>query len=117
MKAVFIISIVLFILSSCAQGPPPGYYDELANCLNANDAKMYGAFWCSKCAKQKKLFGDSFQYVNYVECDPRGENEQTSLCLEKNVQSYPDWEFADGSRMVGVLPLETLAEKTGCTLP
>ena len=29
---------------------------------------MYGAYWCPHCQAQKKVFGESFQYVPYVEC-------------------------------------------------
>ena len=75
---------------------------------------MYGTFWCPKCAEQKKMFGSSFQFINYIECDARGENEQSQLCIEKNVEKYPDWQFPDNSRTVGILPFEELASKSGC---
>jgi thiol-disulfide isomerase/thioredoxin len=91
--------------------------DKFANCISDSGAKMYGAFWCPKCAKQKKMFGSSVQYFKEIECDPRGENEQSELCIEKNVEKYPDWEFADGSRKVGILSFEELAEETGCAMP
>lgn len=29
---------------------------------------MYGSVNCPHCQKQKAMFGDSFQYVTYVEC-------------------------------------------------
>jgi len=39
------------------------------------------------------------------------------LCLEKKVDGYPTWDFADGSRVTGEQSLRVLAEKTGCQLP
>ncbi len=78
---------------------------------------MYGAFWCPHCARTKKNFGNSFQHINYVECDPRGENEQSELCIEKEIENYDTWEFTDGSRVVGEPSFEVLGEKTGCEVP
>src|SRR3989339_819290 len=43
--------------------------DEFAKCLNETGVKMYGTEWCSHCKEQKKLFGESFQFVNYIDCD------------------------------------------------
>ena len=39
------------------------------------------------------------------------------ICQEKNIESYPTWEFNDGSRLDGEISLTQLAEKTGCPLP
>lgn len=91
--------------------------DSFAKCLTEKGTLMYGTFWCPKCAEQKKMFGSSFQFVDYVECDARGENEQSQLCIEKNVEKYPDWQFSDNSRLVGILPFEELGAKAGCTPP
>jgi len=115
MRIIPVIVIALFVLTSCApQGPAPGTYTELAKCLTDSGTKMYGAFWCGKCAKQKKALGDAFELINYIECDPRGENSQTDLCLEKDVQSYPHWEFPDGSFEAKVFSPEELAQRSGC---
>ena len=35
-----------------------------AKCLSAQQAKMYGAYWCPHCAEQKEMFGGAFQYVS-----------------------------------------------------
>ncbi|MEI8253857.1 MAG: hypothetical protein WCG25_09235 [bacterium] len=29
---------------------------------------MYGTETCSHCIAQKELFGDSFKYINYIDC-------------------------------------------------
>lgn len=84
--------------------------DRFAQCLTEKGAVEYGAYWCSACEAQKKDFGASFEYINYVECgyDP-------SACSD--IQYTPTWILSDGERLVGRQPLEVLAEKTGCELP
>ena len=75
---------------------------------------MYGAFWCSHCKNQKALFGKSWKYVDYVECSTPNGQSQTVDCINAGIQSYPTWEFADGSRKTGEVPLQDLAETSGC---
>ena len=46
---------------------------EVAKALKASGARLYGAFWCENCNKQKELLGkEAMEYVNYVECFPNG---------------------------------------------
>lgn len=91
--------------------------DALAQCLTEKGIPMYGTFWCPKCAEVKKHFGSSFQYVTYIECDARGENEQSELCIEKGIDKYATFEFPDGSRLIGKPSLEEIAEKAECPVP
>jgi glutaredoxin len=91
--------------------------DEFARCLTENGVVMYGAFWCPHCAKTKKKFGSSFKYINYVECDPRGDDEQSELCIEKEIDKYDTWEFGDGSRIISEPSFEILSGKSGCPAP
>ena len=122
---IFISIIILLILGtiaaiffrSDATSPGPGKYDEFATCLKDKGAIFYGAFWCPHCQSQKKLFGSSQKLLPYVECSLPSGQGQTQICIDKKVVSYPTWEFADGSRLNGEIPLTTLAEKTLCTLP
>lgn len=95
----------------------PGKYDGLAQCLTEKGAKFYGAFWCPHCQDQKKAFGNSAELLPYVECSNPDGKSQTQICIDKQVQQYPTWEFADGSRVTGQKSPAELAEKTGCTLP
>ena len=78
---------------------------------------MYGAWWCPHCAEQKQDFGYAFQYVNYTECSPQGQRTMTEPCKQAGIKHFPTWQFADGSREEGTLPLSELAHKTGCKLP
>lgn len=91
--------------------------DEFAQCLSDANVKMYGAYWCPHCQNQKKEFGSSFEKVDYVECSLPGGSGQTEACNQAGIESYPTWEFGDGSRMTGEVSLQTLAEKSGCSLP
>ena len=77
---------------------------------------MYGAFWCPHCLKQKELFGNSFSKVAYIECSLPDKSGQTQICRDAKIESYPTWEFSDGSRLVGEQTLENLATKTGCAV-
>lgn len=84
----------------------------LANHLKKINAKMYGAYWCPACMKQKELFGSAFKTINYIECDARGTNGQPELCKEAHIRAYPTWEI-NGKRYEGVYPLEGLAQLSG----
>ena len=95
----------------------PGKYDVFATCLKDKGAIFYGAFWCPHCKATKKLFGSSQKLLPYVECSTPDAKGQTEQCIDKNIKSYPTWEFADGSRLNGEIPLAQLAEKTLCELP
>lgn len=91
-------------------------YDSFAQCLADAGATFYGAYWCPHCQAQKALFENSSK-LPYVECSTPGGQGQTQICIEKKIEGYPTWEFADGSRLGGEQTLEALAEKTSCELP
>ncbi len=81
--------------------------------LKKVNAKMYGAFWCPACTRQKEIFGDrAFQHVQYIECDPRGTNPQPQLCRSAGIQAYPTWEI-HGKQYQGVRSLAELARLSG----
>mgnify|MGYP001559183456 CR=1 FL=1 len=115
--AVLFVGVVATALVRSNQVPSgPGQYDAFAQCLTEKGAVFYGAFWCPHCQAQKKMFGPSAKLLPYVECSALDGKTQTPICIEKNITSYPTWEFADGSRLSGEVSLETLAEKTSCEL-
>ncbi len=111
-----LLTILLLIIAGCAGSGPGQNYDGFAKCITSKGATMYGTYWCAACAAQKKEFGDSFRYINYIECDPRGKNSQSELCLKKGIASYPTWEFSDKSKKTGAKSLKDLAETTNCEL-
>jgi len=76
-------------------------YDSFAKCLAAHQARMYGLYWCPHCIEQKEKFGASFKYISYVEC----------------AKLFPAWQFGTDPPKEGVLSLQALSDKTGCSLP
>ncbi len=113
---IVVVVIGVFVFLQKADNKP-SKLDSFAACLGDKGATFFGAFWCPHCAQQKELFGSSIQYLPYKECSTPDSKGQTQVCIDAGIQSYPTWEFADGSRSTGLQPLETLAEKTGCPLP
>jgi hypothetical protein len=92
-------------------------YDDFAKCLSSKHVKMYGAYWCPHCAEQKEEFGDSFKYVDYVECAIKDSREQAPACKAAGVEHYPTWQFGSDKPVEGKFPLQELSDKTGCSLP
>ncbi len=108
--AVFIFSFFLFIWlqKDSVQAQP---LDDFAKCLADKKVVMYGAEWCPHCQTQKKMFGDSFQHIPYVEC-PR----DPQRCLAVGIEAYPTWIMPSGERMAGEQSLETLSQASSCLL-
>jgi glutaredoxin len=81
----------------------------LAQHLKKIKAKMYGAFWCPYCTRQKELFGrQATTRITYIECDPRGQNARPDLCRTAGVRGYPTWEI-NGKMYSGMRSLTDLA--------
>ncbi|MDP2789453.1 MAG: hypothetical protein Q8O46_05470 [bacterium] len=116
---ILVLGVIATVIvrSNSSTAVTPGKYDVFAQCLKDKGAVFYGAFWCPHCQAQKKLFGSSVKLLPYVECSTLDGKAQLPACTEKGVNSYPTWEFADGSRLTGEIPLAQLAEKTSCELP
>lgn len=94
---------------------------ELASfreCIAESETQFYGAFWCGHCSDQKSILGvkNVKEMDFYIECSTPDGNSQTRECIDKGIQSYPTWIFADGSFQTGVMSLSELASKTGCEL-
>jgi glutaredoxin len=115
-KVLFIIIVLAFIgivgFSASGyfanNGNNSGKYDEFAKCLSEKGATMFGAEWCGHCKEQKEMFGESFKYVNYVECP-----QNQDLCQQKGITGYPTW-IINGIQNPGVQSFEKLKELTGC---
>jgi uncharacterized membrane protein len=88
------------------------YQVGLAIHLREIGATMYGSFQCPHCLAQKHFFGTAFNFINYVECDPKGKNSNPSLCISKGVTSYPTWEIG-GKYYLGAKSLNELARISG----
>jgi len=94
-------------------------YDSFAKCLASKNAKMYGLYWCPHCAEQKRKFSGAFKYVPYVECASEDDpyHKLTPACQAAGVKEFPSWQFGNDPPKEGVLTLEALSQKTGCSLP
>ncbi len=88
---------------------PEGLHDTFAQCLTQKGVVMYGTEWCSHCQEQKQLFGESYKYINFVNCDL-----DANACTAANVSGFPTWVFPQGASVSGKQSLEYLADRTGC---
>lgn len=111
MKKLFLILLLCapLFLAGCSR--QPSRYDTFADCLTESGAKMYGTDWCPHCKNQKKLFGSSFDKVDYINCE-----RNQKKCKEAGIKGYPTWIFKDGSGAAGTQQLKTLADRTNCQL-
>ena len=99
----------ILVISGCSSNAVvSNKYDELAKCLSANNAVMYGTSWCPHCQNQKKMFSNSFEYINFVDCDA-----SSDACKAAGVQGYPTW-VINGTSYEGEQTVYTLAKSAGC---
>src|SRR5580765_3266739 len=91
-------------------------YDSFAQCLADKNAKMYGLYWCPHCADQKEMFGAAFRKIPYVECAIKDKpGELAPACQAVGAKLFPSWQFGNEPPKEGVLSLQALSEKTGCS--
>lgn len=110
LKIIFsflVILIISLVLTGCST---TGNYDEFAQCLTEKGVTMYGTEWCSHCQDQKEMFGSSFQYIYFVDCD-----KDRDKCTEAGVTGYPTWRI-NGENYPGEQSLYKLASLTNCSL-
>lgn len=83
---------------------------ELSTNLQALNAKMYGAYWCSHCFEQKERLGrEAMAKIPYIECSSDGLNSQNAMCKERGLPGYPTWEI-NGKLYPGDQELDELEE-------
>jgi hypothetical protein len=119
-KKIFTYGVVVILLAAAfiaGRYYKNHKYDAFAKCLGTKQAKMYGLYWCPHCIDQKEMFGDAFHYVPYQECAIKGSQEMAPACKIAGVKLFPSWQFGDEPPKEGVLSLEALSDKTGCSLP
>ncbi len=90
-----------------------GERDILAKCLTEKGIKMYGTYKCGYCNSQKQMFSESFQYIDYIECDSAGENAAPSTCQEAGVNAYPTW-IINNKKYEGEQSLNKLKQISEC---
>ena len=114
---LLLVAFVFCLPTACADSKSVTPVERFAQCLTEKKAVMYGAFWCTHCDDQKKLFGDAWKHVTYVECAVKGTRQRTEECTRLNIVRTPTWIFANGERKEGMLTFEELSRRTGCKLP
>ena len=92
-KKIFLVIVGIVIIIAIIGWSVTGLFvkndndmDKFAKCLAEKGATMYGAEWCGHCQDQKNMFGDSFKYINYVECP-----NKPDICLNAGIKGYPTW--------------------------
>lgn len=116
LAAVLVLALIKFTLGgdsakNSANSSVNSYLQErnsLVKCLSEKGVKMYGSDTCPYCQNQKKMFGEDFTKINYINCD-----FDKSVCSEKGITGYPVWEI-DDKMSAGLKSLEELAAATGC---
>ncbi len=106
---VLVIGFIIFMWYLAQPKPVAPEVVALSQCLKEKGAVMYGTYWCSHCKEQKRMFGDAFKNISYVEC-----TEKEKECTVAGIEGYPTWVFADGSKLPGVQEFKVLADKAGC---
>eukprot|EP01095_Lingulamoeba_sp_RSL-Kostka_P016758 TRINITY_DN831_c0_g1_i1.p1 TRINITY_DN831_c0_g1~~TRINITY_DN831_c0_g1_i1.p1 ORF type:complete len:287 (-),score=57.00 TRINITY_DN831_c0_g1_i1:106-966(-) len=85
--------------------------DNFAKCISENGWKMIGSGSCGWCQRQKKLFGDTFKYINFIDCDAVD-------CTDYNLEGYPTWvkiiDEVEKARSSGFISIESLKIITDC---
>jgi hypothetical protein len=125
MKKTILMALLLttILLVACApqQQIEQGPLDDFVKCMKDNGVKMYGSMTCPVCARQKKLFSNSFKLLGEIECHPKAKNTESELCIEKEILKTPTWilepQGQEEKRLEGYQSIETLAEFSGCPAP
>ena len=122
---------LLALITSCGEDEGTGqepHFDaapqemlaEFARCLTEQGVVMYGSSKCPACRAQRKIFGESFQYIQDVECDPHALNTQVDRCLDKKIRKVPTWIIERDGKEYGRLEsyqiLEDIGEFAGCDI-
>ncbi len=106
--SILIAAILVAVLIAGGCATKTGSYDDLAQCLTAHGVIMYGASWCTHCQAQKKMFGPSFEYVTFIDCD-----KDAADCNAAGITGYPTW-VINGTKYEGEQNFYTLAKNSGC---
>lgn len=105
---LFLLGVLVITLTFAGCSNKSSEYDSFAQCLTEKGAVIYGTQWCSYCQSQKEMFGSSFEYINYVDCD-----FERSKCDKAGVRTYPTWQI-NGELYTGQQTMYKLASLAKC---
>ncbi len=100
-----IIGIIILAVIIMRTGNSEDVPDDVAKCIGENSL-IYVQLGCHACEKQEELFGDSYQYLNLIDCF-----YERDKCSD--IQYTPTW-IIEGEKYIGVQTIEKLRELTGC---
>ncbi len=80
----------------------------IASCLNENNAKFYCSSLSMHCSEQRKLLGDVYSQINYVDC-----GKESDEC--EALRGFPAWKIGENT-YYGVYNLRNLVELANCKL-
>ena len=103
-----ILLVMIIIMQAVLPSPPPPK-PAFAQCLTDAGYQLAGSNNCISCSRQKALFGDTFQYIDFHNC-----NVDRQWCMDHGVQVFPTWLLPEGRVLPGLQPLERLSELSGC---
>ncbi|MDA1051490.1 MAG: tandem-95 repeat protein [Planctomycetota bacterium] len=97
-----------------------------AKALAASGTRFYGAAWCPHCTATKELFEDGADFLSFIEVtnldspvtlNAVGSGTNTTLNPSGvPINSFPTWEFPDGSRLEGEQTLATISQRSGVAI-
>lgn len=97
-----LILTVILINNKKAETP-----NEIAQCIGEKSL-LYTQLGCHACKTQENLFGESYQYLNKIDC-----YYNTNECITANITATPTW-VINGEKYVGVQSVTELKELTNC---
>ncbi len=98
------------------EGEPEQDLVAFAKALDAAGVQFFGAAWCPFCTEQKQLFQDGGRFLPYIEVT--GPDRQlNTIGISEEIETFPTWEFQDGTRLTRVQSLATLSQRSGVAIP
>jgi len=98
-----VIAVSWYFLSGNSQNAD----EQLAKCIGSKSI-LYMQEGCIACKKQENIFGDSYKFLNKVDCI-----HDSTRCLIENITATPTWQI-NNEKYKGVKTLDELKNMTGC---
>jgi hypothetical protein len=104
---ILLITGVLILAAIILSKSSNGATKETAACI-AKNSVLYIQLGCHACGIQQKYFGESYQYLNVVDCF-----FNQNKCIAMNITATPTW-IIGNKKYTGAQKIEKLKELTGC---
>ncbi len=113
------VAIIVLIVHSAKKSASEAATSPLgifATCVKDSGTKFYGATWCPHCLNQKALFEKAYKQLPYIECSPQ-QGTLLQVCKDANIESFPTWDYPNGTRVTGGQSIADLAKGSNCPIP